>query len=89
MLRDSPVSKLVIVYKSHTISVACRKYLIELNFKITLYSKTCDHIFDDKLNQNWPFATIFGTLIPAIDSFFYFPTSPFNIPTLPWESVES
>ena len=52
MLRDSPVSKLVIVYKSHTISVACRKYLIELNFKITLYSKTCDHIFDDKLNQN-------------------------------------
>jgi len=25
--------------------------------------KSCDHVFDDKLNQNSPFTTIFGTLI--------------------------
>ena len=25
--------------------------------------KTCDHIFDDKLKQNYPFTKIFGTLI--------------------------
>ena len=29
----------------------------------TVSQKTCDHIFDDKLNENCPFTKIFGTLI--------------------------
>ena len=32
--------------------------------KTTLCSKkTCDYVFDDKMNENCRFATIFGTLI--------------------------
>ena len=29
----------------------------------TVFQNTCDHVFDDKLNLNCPFAKIFGTLI--------------------------
>jgi len=37
-------------------------YMLIRNY--TLCSKkTCDHIFDDKLKQNYPFTKIFGTLI--------------------------
>jgi len=43
--------------------------------------KTCDYIFDDKLNKNCPFTTIFSTLITT-DRYFYFPTLP-RAPTLP------
>jgi len=32
-------------------------------FRYTVFQKTCDHIFDDKLNWNYPFTKIFGTLI--------------------------
>ena len=35
-----------------------------MSVSTTLCSKkTCDHIFDDKLKQNYPFTKIFGTLI--------------------------
>ena len=29
----------------------------------TVFQKTCDHVFDNKLNQNCPFTKIFGILI--------------------------
>jgi len=48
---------------------ACYKRKCKLapfNLAHTVYTvsqKTCDHIFDDKLNENCPFTKIFGTLI--------------------------
>ena len=33
------------------------------NLFYTVSQKTCEHVFEDKLNKNCPFAKIFGTLI--------------------------
>ena len=38
----------------------------------TVFQKTCDHIFDDKLNQNCPFTKIFGTRISHRQVFLVF-----------------
>ena len=47
----------------HSSSAAIHSPIIPYN-SITLCSKkTSDHIFDDKLKQNYPFTKIFGTLI--------------------------
>ena len=40
------------------------KLLLNIPVKIyTVFQKTCDHVFDDKLKFNCPFTKIFGTLI--------------------------
>ena len=58
-------------------------------------SKKHDYIFDDKLNYNCPFTTIFGTLINKSISHehnmfcFIFPPHLFPGLTLPWEIVET
>jgi len=39
-------------------NTTCVKLLI-----YTVFKKTCDHVFDDKLNKNCPFTKIFGTHI--------------------------
>ena len=40
-----------------------RDYVFNDKLNYTVFQKTCDHIFDDKLKQNYPFTKIFGTLI--------------------------
>ena len=42
---------------------SCRNITVSFNTVYTVLQKTCDHVFDDKLNQNCPFTKIFGTLI--------------------------
>ena len=44
-------------YKKFSYSGKYRKYIH------CVPKKTCDHIFDDKLKQNYPFTKIFGALI--------------------------
>ena len=60
----------MIVYFYHhaIIRQTIRQYKVWLNKWIAVNvhcapKKTCDHIFDDKLKQNYPFTKIFGTFI--------------------------
>ena len=54
------------IYNENTES---RQSLVEKKLNRPIYNytlcskKTCDHIFDDKLKQNYPFTKIFGILI--------------------------
>ena len=58
-------------YSCHTITINENTNNIPVTLIISHQSfklhcvpkKTCDHIFDDKLKQNYPFTKIFGTLI--------------------------
>jgi len=65
-----------------------------LNSNYTVFQKkTCDHIFDDKLNYNCPFTKIFGTHINKSigdRQIFRFPPHLllFSAATWTWESVE-
>jgi len=55
--------------------------------------KTCDYVFDDNLNWNCPFATIFWHTYyweyrPST-GVFIFPPYLFHGHTVPWETVET
>ena len=39
------------------------RYRVQPHYSTLCSKKTCDHIFDDTLKQNYPFSKIFGTLI--------------------------
>jgi len=37
-----------------------RRVRVKVRVSYTVFQKTCDYVFDDNLNYNCPFATIFG-----------------------------
>ena len=56
----SPLSRVCVSSYQH---FHCLSLLCTVSEIYTVFQKTCDHIFDDKFQQNYPFTKIFGTLI--------------------------
>jgi len=87
--------KLCFFFSSNTVArawcagaLSCHNYVI-----LHCVQKTCNNVFDDKLEWNCPFTNIFGTLITKSIGhrrvFFIFQPHLFSAATLPWEIVKT